>query len=292
MEDKILRATAGNAQVRIFVADTKNLVEEAFEKHQTMPVATAALGRMLTAGAIMGVLQKGEKDLLTIKIQGDGPMESVTVTADARARVKGYVANPLVDIPLKPNGKLDVSGAIGNGDLTVIKDMGLKEPYVGRTRLQTGEIAEDLTFYFTVSEQVPSSMGLGVLVDRDYHVKCAGGFLVQLMPFAEEEVIAKLEKNLSKITGVTSMLEEGKTPEDILNIIAEGLEPEVVDTITPSYYCNCSKERVQKALISLGKEELQSMIDEQKEIEIHCDFCNKYYYFSVKELEELCQNSR
>lgn len=291
MSDVILRAVAGNAEVRIFVADTKELVQESFEKHHTSPVATAALGRLLTAGAMMGAMQKGEKDLLTLKIKGDGPIGSITVTADAASRVKGYVGNPSVDIPLKNNGKLDVSGAIGIGDLTVIKDLGLKEPYIGRTELQTGEIAEDLTYYFTLSEQTPSSVGLGVLVDRDYSVRQAGGFIIQLMPAATEDTISRLEKNLSDITSVTSLLDSGKTPEDILAMITDGMDFEITDHIEPSYYCNCSKERVQKALVSLGKEELTSMIEEGKKIEVHCDFCNRYYYFTVEELGTLMEEA-
>lgn len=291
MSDVILRAVAGNAEVRIFVADTRELVQEAFEKHHTSPVATAALGRLLTAGAMMGAMQKGENDLLTLKIKGDGPIGSITVTADAASRVKGYVGNPSVDIPLKNNGKLDVSGAIGTGDLTVIKDLGLKEPYIGRTELQTGEIAEDLTYYFTLSEQTPSSVGLGVLVDRDYSVRQAGGFIIQLMPAATEDTISRLEKNLSNITSVTSLLDGGKTPEDILAMITDGMDFEIIDHITPSYYCNCSKERVQKALVSLGKEELTSMIEEGKTIEVHCDFCNRYYYFTVEELGTLMEEA-
>ncbi|MGN0325586.1 MAG: Hsp33 family molecular chaperone HslO [Lachnospiraceae bacterium] len=291
MSDVILRAVAGNAEVRIFVADTRELVQEAFEKHNTSPVATAALGRLLTAGAMMGAMQKGEKDLLTLKIKGDGPIGSITVTADAASRVKGYVGNPSVDIPLKSNGKLDVSGAIGAGDLTVIKDLGLKEPYIGRTELQTGEIAEDLTYYFTLSEQTPSSVGLGVLVDRDYSVRQAGGFIIQLMPAATEDTISRLEKNLSNITSVTSLLDSGKTPEDILEILTESMDVEITDRIKPSYYCNCSKERVQKALVSLGREELTSMIEEGKTIEVHCDFCNRYYYFTVEELGTLMEEA-
>lgn len=291
MSDKILRATAEDVQVRIFVADTRELVQHALNCHKTSPVATAALGRLLTAGAMMGAMQKGEKDLITLKIDGDGPIGGITVTADALSRVRGYVINPAVDIPLKSNGKLDVSGAVGIGDLTVIKDMGLKEPYIGRVRLQTGEIAEDLTYYFAASEQTPSSVGLGVLVGRDCTVKQAGGYLIQLMPSAQEEVISRLEKNLSGITGITGMMEAGNAPEDILKILTDRLNVEITDEITPSYYCDCSRERVQKALISLGKAELNDMISDGETTEVHCDFCNKYYYFTVEDLEELCQRA-
>lgn len=292
MGDRILRAAAEDAQVRIFAADTRELVQEAVEKHKLSPVTAAALGRLLTAGAIMGALQKGENDLLTIKITCDGPIGGIVVTADAKSQVKGYVIDPTVELPLKANGKLDVSGAVGAGDLTVIRDMGLKEPYIGRTRLQTGEIAEDLTYYFAVSEQTPSSVGLGVLVDRDYSIRQAGGFLVQLMPDAAEKTVDRLEQNLAKIDSVTSLLDAGNSLEDILRLITDGMSVEITETIVPRYYCNCSKKRVEKALISLGREELNAMIADGETIETHCDFCNKYYYFTIAELEELCRNAR
>lgn len=292
MGDRILRAAAADAQVRIFAADTRELVQEAVEKHNLSPVTAAALGRLLTAGAIMGALQKGENDLLTIKITCDGPIGGIVVTADAKSRVKGYVIDPTVELPLKANGKLDVSGAVGAGDLTVIRDMGLKEPYIGRTRLQTGEIAEDLTYYFAVSEQTPSSMGLGVLVDRDYSIRQAGGFLVQLMPDAAEKTVDRLEQNLAKIDSVTSLLDAGNSLEDILRLITDGMSVEITETIVPRYDCNCSKKRVEKALISLGREELNAMIADGETIETHCDFCNKYYYFTIAELEELCRSAK
>lgn len=292
MSDGILRAAAGNAQVRIFVANTRELVQEAAKKHKLSPVTAAALGRLLTAGAMMGAMQKGENDLLTIKVTCDGPIGGIVVTADAKSRVKGYVVNPTVELPLKANGKLDVSGAVGAGDLAVIKDMGLKEPYIGRTRLQTGEIAEDLTYYFTVSEQTPSSVGLGVLVDRDYSIKQAGGFLIQLMPEASEEVIGRLEQNLAKISSVTALLEAGNSLEDILHLLTDGMNAEVMETIVPKYYCNCSKKRVEKALVSLGREELNAMIADGETIETRCDFCNSYYYFTVEELENLLREAR
>lgn len=292
MSDGILRAAAGNAQVRIFVANTRELVQEAAKKHKLSPVAAAALGRLLTAGAMMGAMQKGESDLLTIKVTCDGPIGGIVVTADAKSRVKGYVVDPTVELPLKANGKLDVSGAVGAGDLTVIRDMGLKEPYIGRTRLQTGEIAEDLTYYFTLSEQTPSSVGLGVLVDRDYSIRQAGGFLIQLMPEASEEVVERLEQNLAKISSVTALLEAGNSLEDILHLLADGMDAEVLETITPKYYCNCSKKRVEKALISLGREEINAMIADGETIETRCDFCNSYYYFTVEELEKLLLEAR
>ena len=227
--DYIGRATAAGGQIRAFAATTRDLVEEARRRHNTSPVATAALGRLLTAGVMMGSMMKNDTDVLTLQINGDGPLGGITVTADSQGNVKGYVQNPDVILPPK-NGKLDVGGAVGIGLLTVIKDMGLKEPYSGQTILVTSEIAEDLTYYFANSEQVPSSVGLGVLMEKDNTVKCAGGFIVQLMPFAEEKVISRLEENVGKITSVTKLLEEGYTPQQLLSDLTEGLDLEVTDT--------------------------------------------------------------
>ncbi|MBQ1489136.1 MAG: Hsp33 family molecular chaperone HslO [Lachnospiraceae bacterium] len=287
MSDRIVRATAANAQIRIFAADTKDTVETARVKHQTTPVATAALGRLLTAGAMMGTMLKGADDLLTLKITGDGPLGGIVVTADANADVKGYVGNPNADLPLNAKGKLDVSGAVGKGRLDIIRDMGLKEPYVGQTPLISGEIAEDLTFYFANSEQVPSSVGLGVLVDRDYTVKRAGGFIVQLLPNASDEVIDRLEENLSKIKSVTAFFESGLGAEDLIRVICEGMDPEITDTIPVRFYCNCSRERVEKALISIGHKELDDMIADGKEVNLNCGFCNTDYTFSVEDLKRI-----
>lgn len=287
MKDYIVRTTAAGAQIRAFAATTRNLVEKAREAHDTSPVMTAALGRLLTAGAMMGVMLKGEKDLLTLQIRGDGPGRGLTVTADSLGRVKGYPLVPDVILPANSLGKLDVSGAMGPGILSVIRDMGMREPYVGQTPLQTGEIAEDLTYYFATSEQTPSSVGLGVLMERDNTVKQAGGFIIQLMPDTEEEVISRLEKNLSGVSSVTTMLEAGNTPEQILQILLEGLEVEFTDTAEPEFFCGCDKSRVEKALISIGESELQEMIDEGKEIEVNCQFCNRHYLFSVEELDAL-----
>lgn len=287
MTDYIVRATAANAQIRAFAATTRDLVETARAAHNTSPVMTAALGRLLTAGTMMGVMLKGEKDLLTLQIRGEGPGKGLTVTADSHGRVKGYPLVPDVILPANSRGKLDVAGAMGPGILSVIRDMGLKEPYVGQTPLQTGEIAEDLTYYFATSEQVPSSVGLGVLMERDNTVKQAGGFIIQLMPYTEEAVIARLEENLSRVSSVTSMLENGNTPEQILQILLEGLEVEFTDTIETAYVCDCDKSRVERALISIGTAELQEMIDEGEEIEVNCQFCNRHYRFSVEELKSL-----
>ena len=284
MKDYIVRATAAGAQIRAFAATTRNLVEEARKAHNTSPVMTAALGRLLTAGAMMGVMLKVEKDLLTLQIRGDGPGRGLTVTADSLGRVKGYPLAADVILPANSQGKLDVSGAMGSGILSVIRDMGMKEPYVGQTPLQTGEIAEDLTYYFAASEQVPSSVGLGVLMERANTVKQAGGFILQLMPDTEEAVVARLEENLAKVSSVTTLLEEGNTPEQILRLLLEGLDVELTDTLETKFFCNCDKSRVEKALISIGREELQAMIDEGREIEVNCQFCNRHYVFSVEEL--------
>lgn len=287
MTDYIVRATAANAQIRAFACTTKNMVETARQAHDTSPVMTAALGRLLSAGAMMGTMLKGEKDLLTLQIRGDGPAKGLTVTADSRGNVKGYAIVPDVILPANAIGKLDVAGALGAGYLSVIKDMGLKEPYVGQTQLQTGEIAEDLTYYFATSEQVPSSVGLGVLMERDNTVKQAGGFILQLMPFTEDEVINRLEENLSNVASVTSMLEAGKSPEEILEILLEGFDVEFNETSETHFSCNCSKERVEKALISIGKSEIKEMIEDGETIEVKCHFCNQGYEFTVEDLKEI-----
>ncbi len=288
MKDYIVRATAAGGQIRAFAATTRNLVEEARSRHNTSPVATAALGRLMTGGVMMGVMMKGDKDLLTLQVRGDGPIQGITVTADSKGTVKGYVENPMVLIPANSVGKLDVKGAVGRGSLTVIKDLGLKDPYVGQIDLPSGEIAEDLTYYFAVSEQVPSTCGLGVLMNReDNTVKQAGGFIVQLMPGTQDEVIDQLEKNLSDVKSVTSMLEAGNSPEDILNHLLGNMELEILDTIPASFSCNCSWDRVSRALISLGQKELQSLIDEGQPVELKCHFCNEAYQFTVEDLKEM-----
>lgn len=292
MADYIVRATAADAQIRAFACTTQNVVETARQAHNTSPVVTAALGRLLSAGAMMGCMMKGEDDILTLQMKGDGPVNGITVTADSKANVKGYANVPDVILPANSIGKLDVAGAIGNGVLSVMKDLGLKEPYVGQTALQTGEIAEDLTYYFATSEQVPSCVGLGVLMEKDNTVKRAGGFIVQLMPFAEDAVIDKLEENLAKISSVTSILDAGNTPEQMLEILLDGMNPEITDTLPTNFYCNCDKARVEKALISIGKTELKEMINDGKDIEVNCHFCNKNYTFSVEELKDLLKKAR
>lgn len=351
MKDYMVRGTAANAQLRIFAATTRNMVETARAAHDTSPVMTAALGRLLTAGAMMGSMMKGEEDILTLQIRGEGPGKGLTVTADSKGNVKGYALVPQVILPANEKGKLDVGGAlmgrehfrsIGEtaeddtgisgieqktakesartsdaepgsvkegaeeaaaenrkasdeeeqaapvgGILSVIKDLGMKEPYVGQTALQTGEIAEDLTYYFAVSEQTPSTVGLGVLMEKNNTVKQAGGFIIQLMPYAEDAVIEKLEQNLQHIKSVTTMLEEGMTPEGILETVLEGLDIEWTDTLPVQFYCNCSKERVEKALVSIGKKELTDIIADGKPIEVKCHFCNHAYKFTVEDLREL-----
>ncbi len=289
MSDYIVRATAANDAVRAFAITSKDIVEEARQRHNTSPVVTAALGRMLSAGAMMGVMLKGEDDLVTLQIQGSGPLKGITVTANSKGQVKGFPNVSVVDLPPK-NGKLDVGGAIDLGIMRVIKDMGLKEPYVGTVELQTGEIAEDLTYYYAVSEQIPSSVGLGVLMNKDNTVNCAGGFIVQLMPFTSEEVIAQIEENLKTLPSVTDMLSSGKTPEQMLETVLAGLDLQVMETTETSFKCDCSRERVIKSLASLGKEDMDDIISDGKPVEVKCQFCNEAYEFSIDELKSFRRN--
>ncbi len=287
MTDYMVRAAAADAQIRAFACTTRGVAERARQAHNTSPVITAALGRLLSAGAMMGAMLKGGQDILTLQVKGDGPAGGLTVTADSHGNVKGYANVPDVLLPPKPNGKLDVSGAVGRGYLSVIKDMGLKEPYVGQTELQTGEIAEDLTYYFAASEQVPSSVGLGVLMERNNTVRQAGGFILQLMPYAEESVIGRLEQNLSRVSSVTSILDAGNSPEQMLELLLEGLSPQVTDRIPVQFSCSCSREKIEKVLLSTGREELSSMIRDGEEIEVKCQFCNTSYVFGVEELKKI-----
>ena len=293
MTDYIVRAMAGNAQIRAFAATTRNTVEAARVAHNLSPVASAALGRTLTAGAMMGAMLKGENELVTLQFQGDGPIEGIIVTADSMGNVKGYVGNPSVMLPPNYAGKLDVGAAVGYGMLQVTKDMGLKEPYCGQTVINTGEIAEDLTYYFASSEQVPSSVGLGVLMDKELaNVRQAGGFIIQLMPFADDAVIEKLEQNLSQIPSVTTMLDEGMTPEDMLKRVLEGMDVEFTDTLPVQFSCNCSKERIEKALVSVGEKDLKDMIADGKPIEVNCHFCNTNYTFTIEDLQGLLKRAK
>ena len=290
--DYIVRAVAADKQIRAFAITSREMVETARQHHNTSPVATAALGRLLTGGAMMGVMMKGEKDMLTLMMKGDGPINGVTVTADSKGNVKGYVGNPNVLIPANYAGKLDVGAAIGYGTLTVIKDMGLKEPYVSQVPLATSDFAEDLTYYFASSEQVPSAVGLGVLMSKDNTVKQAGGFIVQLMPFADEEVINKLEERVNNISSVTEMLEKGMTPEDILKEVMGDMDVEFTDKIETGFVCNCGKEKIAKALAGISKKDMDEIINDGKEIEVKCDFCNTTYKFSVEELQTLRKQFR
>lgn len=285
--DYMVRATAEEGLIRAFAVTSKDMVEQARISHQTAPVVTAALGRLMSAAAMMGSMMKGEKDSLSLHIEGDGPMKGMNVVADSQGAVKGYARVPRVDLPANAMGKLDVGGAIGAGTLTVIKDLGLKDPYVGQVALQTGEIAEDLTYYFAISEQVPSSVGLGVLVDTDCSVRQAGGFIIQLMPDVTEEIIEKLEKKLSSISSVTEMLEKGMTPEDILQELLGDMGLEILDKIPCGFACDCSKEKVSRAVASIDKKDIQSMIDDNEPIEVRCQYCNEIYTFEVEDLKEM-----
>lgn len=287
MSDYIVRATAANASIRAFAITSKELTEEARKHHDTTPVMTAALGRLLSGAAMMGTMMKGEKDLITLQIQCSGPAKGLTVTADTMGNVKGFASNPRVDLPLNSAGKLDVGGALDLGILTVIKDMGLKEPYSGQCELKTGEIAEDLTYYFAASEQIPSAVGLGVLVDTDESVRQAGGFIIQLMPFTPDDVIESLEKKITQIDSVTQMLERGLTPEEILEEILGDFGLEITDKIDARFKCDCSKERVSRALKTLSKKDLDEIIADGESIEVKCHFCNTAYEFSVDELKDM-----
>lgn len=292
MGDYILRATAANDSIRAFAATTKDTVQKARELHDTTPVASAALGRLLTAGAMMGVMLKNEDDLVTLQIKGDGPLEGELVTADCKGRVKGYVFNPHVDIPPKSPEKLDVGGAVGKGFLTVIKDLGLKEPYVGKTELISGEIAEDIAYYYATSEQVASAVALGVLVDKDTSIKEAGGFIIQLMPGVSEEIISKLEFRINTIPYITELLSKGDTPESILNLILGDMDLKIIDKIPTEYFCGCSRERVEKALLAIGEKDLQQLLEEDKKAELSCHFCNKVYNFDENDLKRLLDEAK
>ncbi|MCC8138735.1 MAG: Hsp33 family molecular chaperone HslO [Lachnospiraceae bacterium] len=292
MSDYIVRATAADGQIRAFAVTTRDMVEEARARHNTSPVATAALGRLMSAGAMMGIMMKGEDDLLTLQIQCDGPIGGLTVTADSHGGVKGYVNHPEVMLPPNSRGKLDVGGALGAGTLSVVKDLGLKEPYVGQTELQTGEVAEDLTYYFANSEQTPSAVGLGVLMERDNTVRRAGGFIIQLMPEVEDAVIDRLERKLSDIHSVTTYLDRGFTPEQLLTEILGEFDVEFLERTDTCFYCNCSRERVEKALLSVGRKGLNEMIQDGKPVEVKCHFCNTPYEFSVEDLKEIVRRSK
>ncbi len=286
-KDYMIRATAANSAIRAFAISSKHLVEEARSRHNLSPIATAALGRTMSGALMMGSMMKSDKDLLTIQIQCSGPLKGLTVTADAKGNVKGYTEVTDVVLPANANGKLDVGGAMDLGVMSVVKDMGLKEPYVSQVPLQTGEIGDDLTYYFASSEQVPSSVGVGVLLTKENTVDQAGGFIIQLMPFTEDAVIEKLEQKLAEVPSVTSLLSQGYTPEMILEKILGDFGLEINDRMPVQFHCDCSKERIEKALYSLGKKDLQAMIDDGEPISVHCHFCNSDYEFSVDELQAI-----
>lgn len=291
-KDYIVRASLANDSVRAFAISSTHLVAEARERHKTLPVVTAALGRLLSAGAIMGSMMKGEKDIVTITLKGDGPAGYITVTADSHGHVKGFPGNPNVDIPRKYAGKLDVGTAVGRGFLTVSYDLGLKEPYSGQVEIQTGEVAEDLAYYFTVSEQLPSAVGLGVMVDTDGSVKHAGGFIVQLLPDASEAVIELLEKKLADLEPVTTMMDKGMTPEDMLSYLFEGVDIEFTEKRDVEFYCDCSKEKVSRALAAISDKDMQDIVDDKEDIEVKCFFCNTAYKFSIDDIKTLLSSRK
>ncbi len=283
MSDYILKAITDDGQARAYVAVTTDMVNEAAKRHEMSPVAIVAAGRLLTAGAMMGTMMKNDKDLLTVRIKGNGPIGQMTVTADPKGNVKGFVGNPQVMLPLK-DGRIDVAGALGIGVLSVTKDLGLKEPYIGDTILVTSEIGDDLTYYFATSEQTPSAVGLGVLMNKDNTAKGAGGFIVQMLPEATDETVGMVEANVQSITSVSELLDKGETPEDILERIFKGKSYKILEKIDTGYRCDCSRTKVINAMLSLGADEIQSLIDEDKPVETKCQFCNEKYEFSLDDL--------
>lgn len=284
MSDYMVRATAADAQIRAFAVTSAETVEYARSAHNLSPVVTAALGRLMTGGLMMGSMLKGQDDMLTLKINGDGPVHGLTVTADSHGNVKGYADNPQAMMPPNAAGKLDVGGVVGAGTLTVIRDMGLKDPYSSTVKLATGEIGDDLTYYFAASEQIPSVVALGVLMARNNTVKQAGGFMIQLMPYTDEAVITALEHKMTQLSSVTSLLEEGRTPEQILELVLGEFGVEITDRMPAAFHCNCSRSRVEKVLASLSRKELQEMIDEGRDVTLNCRFCNTDYVFTPADI--------
>jgi len=291
MKDYCLRATAAEGYIRAFAATTRHLVDEAAAIHGTSPVASAALGRLLTATAIMGLMAGNDDDLITVNIKGDGPIGGVLATSDGRGRVRGYVHYPKEDIALRADGKLNVGEAIGNGHITVIRDLGLKEPYVGTLALVSGEVAEDVAGYFAFSEQVPSIVSLGVIVERDHSIKQAGGLILQLMPGFDDELIDRLEAKMAAFPAITVLLEQGKTPEDVLDMLLSDFGYEITEKAPLEFYCNCDRDRVTGALVSMGAAELGEIIEEDGKAEVNCHFCNEQYVFNKEELLEILNNA-
>jgi len=291
--DTLVRGTSMDGSIRVISAVTTDIVNEAVRIHNTYPVATAAMGRLLTAAAIMGATFKNESDTLTLQIKGDGPLQSIVAVGDAQSRVRGYVANPYVDRPLNEKGKLDVGGAIGQGFLTVIRDLGLKEPYIGQTPLVSGEIAEDISYYYAQSEQIPTAIGLGVLVDVDNTVISAGGFMIQMLPGSTDEMAQKLNETLKNLPAVSKLIKDGTTAEDLFFSISEGFDMLMDNNfVVPKYECKCSKDRMEEALVSIGEEELNAIIEEQGEAELTCHFCDNKYKFSKEELKNLLKRAK
>ena len=288
----MIRAIACDGKIRAFAATTRDMVEEMRSRHNTTPVISAALGRLMTAGAMMGSMMKGEEDRLTLKVEGDGPVKALTVVADSHGNVKGFPNNPQVMLPANKKGKLDVAGAVGIGVLTVTKDIGMKEPFVGTSMLVTSEIAEDLTYYFAVSEQTPSAVALGVLMNKENTVRQAGGFILQLMPGVDDETISTLEKRISTIDSITSMLDKGMTPEQILRYVLDGMGLEILDHMPVRFHCDCNHEKIERAILSLGREDLESLIVDGEPVEAHCDYCNTYYTFEAEELAKVLEKGK
>jgi len=286
--DKIIHATAQSGSVRIIAAETTDLVNEAVKNQNSMPTASAAYGRMLTAGALMGSMLKGAQDSVTVQINGGGISGGILVTGRAEGRVKGYIVNPDADLPKNEKGKLDVSGIVGiDGKFTVITDLGMKEPYVSSVPIYTGEIAEDLAYYYTVSEQTPSAVALGVLVDVDGSIMKSGGFIIQMMPGADEMLADLLMYRLEEIPSITTLQRDGNTIEEIIRYIFDGMDLNILSEGTPELYCDCSKERVEKAFISIGKEELERIYKDNASEELICHFCNKKYDFTHEDIGRL-----
>lgn len=294
MSDKLIRAVAKNGEVRIVAAITTELVNKGVAIHKCAPTAAAALGRMLTAGSLMGSMLKGEKDVLTLKINGGGIARGVTVTAYSDAHVKGFIGNPNADLPPNNLGKLDVSGIIGKqGNLSIIRDMGLREPYVGQVPIYTGEIGDDIAYYYASSEQVPSAVGLGVLVDKDLSIKAAGGFIIQMMPGADELAADLITYRLQEIPSITEFISDGKSIEEILEFIFEGMDLKILDeSLLPEYRCDCSKERVERALMSISMKDLEEIYNDGKQEEVICNFCDEKYIFTHKDIGELIEKKR
>ncbi|MDD7267901.1 MAG: Hsp33 family molecular chaperone HslO [Lachnospiraceae bacterium] len=292
MKDIIVRGTAADHQLRIFAVSLRDTAEAARQIHGTCPAASAALGRVLAAAAMMGSMMKSKKDLLTLQIKGDGPIGGLTVTADSAGHVKGYVDQPVFEITARADGKLNVGGAVGHGTLRVIRDLGLKEPYVGQVELMSGEIGDDIAYYYASSEQVPTAVGLGVYLTKDNHIQSAGGFMIQVMPFADEAVINTLEERLQSMGSVTDVLNDGAAPEELVARLLEGYDLQWTERAEVEYHCGCSRERMEKALISLGSQELETLRQEDEPVEMVCHFCHRKQVFSDEELDRLIHECR